>query len=439
MKRILAIAATALLAAAGVVFAAVPASAAGVVHGTITAEDGVTPISGAALTFSYVQGDATGSVTATTNAAGGFVVQLAALSYTVRIAAEGYATEYWDDVPLRADASPFVVADGGDHVLDASLGDGSVIEGTLTGPGGPLPNTQVSLRTPNTGSSAPLSVLTDANGLYRFTSLAVGDYTVFTVLPDDSALVDEWFDDQPSQATATPVTVTADGSTVTADFDLAEGGVISGTVRNELGHPIETDVLAEGVDVPYERVAVTAPDGSYELVGLRDQAYELALDDEFFEIAPQAVTVASAQTVPDVNLVVRPIIQGEEAFDTQLTPMSGPATVQAGSAATWTVEVDQPGDIYAVLYSEPVYLGVAESDANGVLQLTVTIPADTPPGVHRLMLMSAEDEKEHDYLQFQVTEAALAATGAPLPLSVLAGALLVMSAGGLLLLRRRIA
>jgi len=46
-----------------------------------------------------------------------------------------------------------------------------------------------------------------------------------------------------------------------------------------------------------------------------------------------------------------------------------------------------PGtDVSAILFSDPVFLGNTIADENGVVALVVTIPDDTPPGEHRIVL-----------------------------------------------------
>ncbi|MDO5753702.1 IPT/TIG domain-containing protein, partial [Arthrobacter sp.] len=47
---------------------------------------------------------------------------------------------------------------------------------------------------------------------------------------------------------------------------------------------------------------------------------------------------------------------------------------KAGSSATFT------------LHSEPVQLGTATADANGVVSLSVVLPSDTPAGQHRVLI-----------------------------------------------------
>jgi hypothetical protein len=104
--------------------------------------------------------------------------------------------------------------------------------------------------------------------------------------------------------------------------------------------------------------------------------------------------------------------------------------------------------VYAILYSDPAFLGAAVQQ-NGSATLTLTIPATTDPGTHRLTFSSYDEGNEggfvndyREYLDVQVLAAPgakLAATGAnpalPLALGVFALIAGIVAIG----LRRRLA
>jgi hypothetical protein len=74
--------------------------------------------------------------------------------------------------------------------------------------------------------------LTESDGTYSIGNIAPGDYYVSFV--DFEGLVDEWYDNETSFSTATPVTVTAEGTTA-VNAELVLGGIVTGTVRKPNG------------------------------------------------------------------------------------------------------------------------------------------------------------------------------------------------------------
>ncbi|MGN6127817.1 MAG: lamin tail domain-containing protein [Humibacter sp.] len=69
-----------------------------------------------------------------------------------------------------------------------------------------------------------------------------------------------------------------------------------------------------------------------------------------------------------------------------------PSTVQAGGTITIEGTGLDAGTQYSViLHSDPVTIGAAAADADGNLTLTATVPADTTPGAHTLIVATAAD------------------------------------------------
>lgn len=61
------------------------------------------------------------------------------------------------------------------------------------------------------------------------------------------------------------------------------------------------------------------------------------------------------------------------------------ATVTPGQPITLSAKTFMPGTtVTFTMFSAPVVLGTATADANGVATITVTIPANTTPGTHRI-------------------------------------------------------
>jgi len=113
-------------------------------------------------------------------------------------------------------------------------------------------------------------VLTNTNGNYRFAG-GPGDYHIL-YQPEATNLnyLSEWFDDQPTRDTATPVGITSGGVTAAIDAELAAGGSISGTITTAGSVPLDRALvkpyLADGTRLSL--YALTAPDGTYVLNGI---------------------------------------------------------------------------------------------------------------------------------------------------------------------------
>jgi hypothetical protein len=111
------------------------------------------------------------------------------------------------------------------------------------------------------------SDFTDQNGQYVLEGLQPGNYTVR--FGQKSPYAGEWYEDQPSQTTATTITVSS-GVTATANGALDIGAVISGVVTAaDTGLPL-ADVVVRVHDSSGEEVASNATDnqGQYVVAGL---------------------------------------------------------------------------------------------------------------------------------------------------------------------------
>jgi hypothetical protein len=123
--------------------------------------------------------------------------------------------------------------------IDVVLGHGSRITGVVTDPDG-SPTSDVNAMIYEAGassSSMEWDVTTDASGQYLSAALAPGTYQVKFEPPWDSSYAAEWYDDQPTQADAAVITVTAGVNSTNVNAQLAElpeteaMGAITGTVK----------------------------------------------------------------------------------------------------------------------------------------------------------------------------------------------------------------
>lgn len=434
MKKTIAALAAIAVAMLGVLIA--PATAAfadGTINGTITDAATSLPINGATVQFAV----ANGSNNFFTDATGQFTSTFASGTYTVSISAPGYATEYYDDTYDLALASLVSVTDSQTTTINASLKPESTIAGTVTDYlNAPVVGAFAVLYSANAGWVPINSNATDVSGAYSFGQLAPGDYKVDVFYQNDN-LQDTWYTTGYSQATATAFTVPSFGSHLTGiDVQLALGAEITGTVVDPLGSPVSVQVSAEGAGLDYALSGQSNNlGGVYSIPGLRPQAYNVTTDDQtdFFAPAVPAAVTAVVGSPATANLVVSPRLPDESEFFDAAVPVSGPTSVEAGKTYTWVVDTNGDANVFAILYSNPVYLGGAVRNPDNTATLTLTIPADTVAGAHKLTFSSYRTDKQgtsisREYLDITVTAASLAKTGVD-PLFGTAGALLTLLAG----------
>lgn len=175
---------------------------------------------------------------------------------------------------------------------DITLAQAGVISGTVTAEdtGDPLEDVRVIVRTPS--GEFVTSTSTDASGNYTVTGLDAGEYIVkfdpqnFSSVGDPAeAYLLEYYNDQPDQDSADPVTVTDPGTTSGIDAALERGSQISGTVTAEDGGAPLADVDVDIYDYcTLNRVADTETDsnGEYTTPGLPTGSYIVEFDPESF-------------------------------------------------------------------------------------------------------------------------------------------------------------
>jgi Carboxypeptidase regulatory-like domain len=155
--------------------------------------------------------------------------------------------------------------------VESQSGDVSGV--VVTENGQPLVNAQVYLRSPATESGPPVTTTTNREGVFKFSGVGKGSYTVTAYVP---AYI--------PRATDSGPTVRRNIDSVT--LVLVKGGVINGTVTNSKGDPI----VAIGVKVemvldehgrqtpPFTFENVTDDRGVYRVYGLRSGTYIVSAD-----------------------------------------------------------------------------------------------------------------------------------------------------------------
>ena len=238
-----------------------------IVSGRVTDETGV-PLAGACV---YGYSPTTGvSGSLTTDSDGKYAFTgVPNGSYLVRFSgcnAGAFATEWFDNAPTEAEASPVVVSGGvGRTDIDASLAPGATIKGRVVADatGDPLEGACVSANTSDYQGYG--YARTDANGNYALNgNLVPGDYTVVFAPCDAGNYQAEAYDDRSLYSQNFDLVTLAEGQQRGGiDASLAPGGSITGRVTDENGSPLE------GVCVNSDSHGTqTDADGNYTLTQL---------------------------------------------------------------------------------------------------------------------------------------------------------------------------
>ena len=237
----------------------------------------VDAFNGAAQSFGFAQTDKTGHYTMHGLATGRYTVSFS------RCYAKGPDLAETTRAGLVHVTAPHTTTG-----INARLGPGASISGTVTGGTQPRPQigTCVELFPLDPNGSFGFAE-TGIDGTYTATGLAAGQYRVFfndpTCFFGVTSLASQWYKSQPTQATADIVTVTAGGQTTGIDATLQPFGTVTGTVTG----PGQTQVSGECVTaVPIGKdlagffprlreVAITTTSGSYSLLDVQPGRYKV--------------------------------------------------------------------------------------------------------------------------------------------------------------------
>ncbi len=180
---------------------------------------------------------------------------------------------------ISLNAHTFVKAPRAKTGVNATLRPGGSIAGVVTAAGTPVANSCVEVASSNPNNPGGFGG-TNPDGSYVATGLAAGTYQVFfdpSCIFGTIDLAPQWYDNQPTEATATPVTVTVGQTTPSINAALQPNGQITGTVSGPSAAPL-AGICVTAVPVSADllgspRVVAVSRAGGYTLTDLTPGQY----------------------------------------------------------------------------------------------------------------------------------------------------------------------
>ena len=230
---------------------------------------------------------ANGSYTVSSLPTGSYWVGFATGATSANCASQGagYVAQFYNDEPeSNTPDAVSVTAGSTTSNINAALQALGAISGTVTDASshGDIANVEVDVFDASGGFIA--SACTGSNGTYMASPLPAGSYSVGFATnkvggcggPVSTGYQPQYYDDEPSLQTATPVSV---GSGVTNGIgaSLTPDGALSGTVTDTLGHglaEVEVDVL-NATSGTFISGACTRSGGTYTVPALPPGSYEV--------------------------------------------------------------------------------------------------------------------------------------------------------------------
>jgi len=267
-------------------------------------------------------------------------------------------SEWYDGAKTAAGATPLTVVDGGTTIADATLQAAATLSGTVTGYDTLAPIAEVSVELfeqTETGDAWVGEATTDADGRYLLPDIWPGTYRVqFTPDPSFGLF-------------STPFFSVAEGASLTdIDAELETAGVVSGTVTDPDGDPVNQAqvvvyLAAGGGEIAR---ATTNEGGEYEVSGLDGEFVVQFLAPTDSDLAGQWWDGASTREEATLISLSHSSARG---VDAQLEPglsISGTATSGFGGVGDVTVYA------YPASCDLTVQTATARTEADGSYRLT---------------------------------------------------------------------
>ncbi|WP_461186589.1 beta strand repeat-containing protein [Arthrobacter sp. Z4-13] len=254
---------------------------------------------------------------------------LVAGSYKVQFSAgsSGALSQWYGGAASSAEGTAVDVTSSQELALtDTVLVKGASIGGTVTAPAGvALTAVWVYAYNADNFRAYPASTMVQADGTYKLTGLAQGNY-VLQFSGSNSGALDLWHSNGTSRETATPLSLAAGQDVSGVNTTLVKGATISGKVTVPAGVSLSgVSVRATSEGTPFTTSASLNADGTYTVRGLPAGTYKVqfanynsgALDEWYNNVLTQAaatpVVLAAGQdkTAVDATLAVGAAISGK--------------------------------------------------------------------------------------------------------------------------------
>jgi Carboxypeptidase regulatory-like domain len=258
--------------------------------------------------------------------------------------------------------------------VNAVLQIGATISGTITDPhGSPVSGMCIEVDSNNTTNA---NVGDDNSGSYVINELSAGTYQVgfYDGCGNSGNYAPNWYAGQPSQSTATPITLATGAVDNAANAVLEPGVTISGKVTNTAGNAVSgacvgATTLSDALYGPVLQ-AQTNRHGAYAISGLAPGQYlidfgcglQSRYGDQWFPDAPDdaAARLVSARAgrTSGINAVlqqggtIRGLVTGEGG-----RPLGGVCVLATNTAGTPPVLPGISGEIASILESDIAFTG----------------------------------------------------------------------------------
>lgn len=233
-----------------------------------------------------------------------------------------YIRQYYDGRASEEDADPVAVVAGEDTPgIDAELEEGAEIAGSVTAAAGgePVEGVEICLYSATSGNRVRCGY-SDENGDYLLFGVPGGSYKVgFGIEAFDFAYAPQYYDDEPTLASADAVALSVGTRTSDVDAVLDEAGKVVGTVTAvATGAGIQSvQVCASPVGSGGPKCASTDADGEYTIVGVRAGEYTVSFGGTSAYLSQyysgktsfneaDRITVADAATTSGIDAALQP-------------------------------------------------------------------------------------------------------------------------------------
>jgi hypothetical protein len=269
---------------------------------------------------------------ATTGAGGEYeVAGLAPGAYKVHFqppSESGFFAQYFNDKASFAEAEEVTVAEATiTKNIDAALGEGGTISGTVLAEGSPVGGVFVEAFPQGGGEESFVGFATTAgDGKFTVKGVPAGTYTVAFFPPFGENLVPQFYKEKSFFGEATAVKVGFEENLPNVNANLLIGGEITGTVTDAVTHkPLpEVFVSASKEGAEFFGFGETDGNGSYTVAGLLTGVYDLEF--ESFAAGPSYMTL----TDNGVGVTQKSVTSGVNVSLTPSAPHNTSAPVASG-------------------------------------------------------------------------------------------------------------